>query len=482
MQVYATGEGGNGGNSIHGTSSGGGGGGGALGGETSLGGLTGGSTTLTITIGTGGTSTDTTVTGGSVTVTGAHGTNASSATPGNGGAAGSNTVAEAGGNGANGTGGSAANGSGGGGSAGSTGAGGTASLATGGTAGTGAAGPPSLAGAAGASGAGSNSAGANGTAPGSGASGGGSAGGVLHAGGTGAPGQVVIIWSVYTYGPAGIGTGTGTFTSTTARSGGFKGYATGTLLPPARPVNQWAATSAQPATFGPMPPALQSVVVPLDPASSVGSGSGVPSQGNWLFCVVTSNQDDPLPSVTFADGDDIHSYWRAIPTSPSAGNTRTSVWYTANLARSPSYVYVAPNGMCGGIAATVVEVAGLGPWDTVTAFYGGYANAATSLNLALAAPSAAAFLIAAAGGDSDAVSQSFSPAGWTSLATVTATNGTDHTCDAVLTSACLVTSSAVSVNATTGSASDLSGVILGVLVSSRTKADTACSVLNKKWG
>ena len=44
---------------------------------------------------------------------------------------------------------------------------------------------------------------------------------------------------------------------------------------------------------------------------------------------------------------------------------------------------------------------GLGPWDVVTGVYSNYAAAATSLNLALAAPSAQAFLIGAVTGDSD---------------------------------------------------------------------------------
>jgi hypothetical protein len=463
VQVYAWGEGGNAGTSAHGSFSGGGGGAGAIGGETSLGGLTPGSTTLTITIGTGGSGTDTTVTGGSVTVTGAHGTNAVGQTKGSGGAAGTNTVAFAGGDGSNGLSGATQNGAGGGGSAGSTGAGGTASGSSGGTAGTGAAGPPSLAGAAGASGAGTTSNGTNGTAPGSGASGGGSGGAINHTGGTGAAGQVIIIWSVVTFGFAGADTGTATFTTSMAVSGGFKGYASGWFSPPVRPVNQWTATFAQPSSFGPMPPALQSVVVPLTPATSV-SGSGTSTPGNWLFCLVTSNQNDPLPTVTFADGDDIHSWWRPVPTSPSAGLTRTSIWYTPNIARQVNDVYVAPNGLTAAMAVTVIEVVGLGPWDQVADAYSNYANAATSLNLALAVPSASAFLIAAAGGDNDSVSQAFAPAGWTSLATVTATNGVDHTCDAVLTAACLVTAGAVSVNATTSGASDLSGVILGVLV------------------
>lgn len=229
--------------------------------------------------------------------------------------------------------------------------------------------------------------------------------------------------------------------------------------------NQWAATFSQPAVFGNMPPALQSVVVPLAVSNSVGGGSGTSTAGNWLFCLVTSNQNDPMPAVTFGDGDDIHSWWRPVPTTSASGLTRTSVWYTPNLARQAGYVYVAPGGICGAISVLVVEVSGLGPWDTVTGVSSNFANAATSLSLALAAPSAQAFLIGVVGGDNSTVTQTFLPATWTGLHTVTATNGTDHTSDSVLTAACLTTSGSVSVSASASSAVNLSGLLIGVLTS-----------------
>jgi hypothetical protein len=192
VQVYAWGEGGNGAAAANAVRSGGGGGGGAFGGESALGGITAGSTVLTITIGTGGTGTNTTVTGGSVTVQANAGANAATTNGGAGGTAGSNSIAFAGGTGGLGQTGTSKSGGGGGGSAGSTGAGGAASTFTGGAAGTGAAG---LAGAAGPNGT-TNTAGASGNAPGSGAAGGGDLGN--NAGGTGAPGQVVIEWSIAT--------------------------------------------------------------------------------------------------------------------------------------------------------------------------------------------------------------------------------------------------------------------------------------------
>ena len=228
-------------------------------------------------------------------------------------------------------------------------------------------------------------------------------------------------------------------------------------------VNQWAGTFAQPSAFGSMPPALQSTVIALNSSTSVGGGSGVPSEGNWLFCLSGWNQSG-LTGVATGDADDIHSFWRPgkVSTKTSA-NTRASVWYTPNLARTAGDVYCAPNGAVAGMACLVVEISGLGPWDTVTGVSGAYSAAATSLNLALSSPAAPAFIIACVCGDSTAATQAFAPATWTALATVSASNGADHTCDAVLTSACLPsTSGSVSVSATAGSATDLSGVIIGV--------------------
>jgi hypothetical protein len=246
------------------------------------------------------------------------------------------------------------------------------------------------------------------------------------------------------------------------------------LSPPALNgvVNAWSATFAQPSAFTTTPPALQSTVIALTAATSAGVGTGVPSPGNWLFCLAGWNQAG-LPAVTAGDADDIHSFWRpgdvtssTWAVSPSSASTRCSIWYTANLARAPGDVYAAPSGAMAGMACLVVEVAGLGPWDVVTGIDVAYAAAATSLNLALSAPPAASFVIAAVCGDSAAAGQAFTPGSpWQALPAVSAGNGTDHTCDAVLTSAYLLSNaSSVSVNGTAGSATDLSGVIISVQV------------------
>lgn len=137
--------------------------------------------------------------------------------------------------------------------------------------------------------------------------------------------------------------------------------------------NQWSLAFNQPVAFGLTPPALQSTVIALTPANSVGGGTGTPTAGNWLFCITGWNQNlTSATPTTHAVADDIHSFWRpgnvntsTWAVSTSAGHPRVSVWYTPNLARVPGDVYVAPTGTVDGRACLVIEVSGLGPWDTV---------------------------------------------------------------------------------------------------------------------
>lgn len=231
-------------------------------------------------------------------------------------------------------------------------------------------------------------------------------------------------------------------------------------------VNQWAGTFTQPTAFGTTPSALQSTVIALDSGTSVGGGSGTPTAGNWLFCITGMNEQFTTSGFTVGDADDIHSWWRPAKVSTATALTRCSVWYTPNLARVPGDVYTAPNGCLDGAAVLVVEVSGIGPWDVVTVSASNYAAGATSLNLATAAPSAASFMLAAVVGDNSSASQAFAPSGWTTLYTMTATNGTNHVSDVVLTSAYLASNTgSSSVNGTASSAEDLSGVIIGVELS-----------------
>lgn len=415
---------------------------------------------LTITIGTGGTGTDTTVTGGSVTVTAHHGVNATNQTSVPGGTGSTNAIHHDGGASGAGSTGTGNRGGGGGGSSGGTGSAGAAG--TSGAAGTGTAGGGTAPSGGGNGGNGATAGGAGaaaGTAPGGGGGGGASTSGGATSGNTGAAGQVILTWTV-TDGPKGVAGATAVIASSTTRKGSFKGYA-GSLLAFPRVVNQWTGSFSQPVT-PPAVPDLQSVVIQLTPANSAGGGTGTASAGNWLFALIGWQQEAGAPVVTFGAGDDIHSWWRPGPVSTSAGVTRTAIWYTPNTARQVGYVYVPPSGSAGGVSVLITEVAGLGPWDTVTGSAANYAAGATSLSLSLGAPGADAFLIAAGCGDNTSSGQALAPAGWTALTAVTTSNGTDHTGDAILTSAFLGDTTGSASVTVTASAENISGAILGV--------------------
>jgi hypothetical protein len=228
-------------------------------------------------------------------------------------------------------------------------------------------------------------------------------------------------------------------------------------------------------------PLLQSCVVPLTSAYNVGAGSGTPTAGNWLFTLVSWTQDPALANVHVGIQDDIRSWWREYPAAGSGGNTRTAISYTPNTARVAGNIYVAPDGPIAAITVLVVEVSGLGPWDTAGsgAPVTNYAAASESLSLSLGAPGAASFWIGAVGGDSTAAGQSFSPSGWTGLHTVSESDGSDQLASNYLTSAYLASSSSsqsVSATATTGT--DLSGFMLSVYV---TGTNPIPAAQNKNW-
>ena len=84
-------------------------------------------------------------------------------------------------------------------------------------------------------------------------------------------------------------------------------------------VNQWASSFTQAATFGTTAPALQSITLALTVGNSVGGGSGTPTAGNWLFCLVGMNEHLATSGFTVAVSDDIRSFWRP-------GDETTSTW------------------------------------------------------------------------------------------------------------------------------------------------------------
>lgn len=250
---------------------------------------------------------------------------------------------------------------------------------------------------------------------------------------------------------------------------------------PAVVVNQWANGYAQGTTMSTLVPLLQSCVVPLTSEYSAGSGSGTPTAGNWLFTLASWTQDPALADVHVGVQDDIRSWWREFPPAGSGGQTRTTISYTPNTVRAAGNVYVAPDGPIAAITVLVVEVSGLGPWDTVGtgAPATGYAAAAESLSLSLGAPGAAAFWIGAVGGDNTAAGQAFHPSGWSTLSTVSESDGSDQLASSCLTSAYLASSSSSqSVSGSATTAEDLSGFLLSVWMAG---ADPIPAAQNPDW-
>ena len=237
-------------------------------------------------------------------------------------------------------------------------------------------------------------------------------------------------------------------------------------------INQWANSYGQGTTFTSITSALQSCVVPLTPEYSYAAagGSGTPTPGNWLFCIASWTQDPSIAKVHIGVGDDIHSYWREYPASSASGNVRTSISYTPNIAElgtsgtTVGNVYVAPDMEVAAINVLVVEVSGLGNWDTVTGTNTAYTSAGTSVTLALGSPAGGAFTIAGVGGDNASSGQAFLPSSWLALQTQSQSNGVNTLADNILTSAYLPsTNSSVSVSGT-ASSEDLSGFLLQVLL------------------
>jgi hypothetical protein len=467
---------GGGGGGAFGTSGGGAGGGGEYASEPALAVTPLG--TYSVTVGAGGNGavssgngsagTSTVFAGDSVTVTAHAGSGGASAGTGGAGGSGSSshlhTSGGTGGAGHSGGGGGGGGGSGAPGSAGNTGGG-----ATSGVGGTGAA--AVFAGGPGGDG-GTHTTSPGGLPPLSGPGGGGG-GGYAGAGGNGFAGRVTLTWAI------------------AALAG--EGTLLASQFGPPGVVNQWAGTTAQNPVFGPSLPANASTVVPLDAGSSVGSGSGTATGGNWLFAVVGWHAAAGSPPVTVSVGDDLHSFWRPQAPSDATGGSRATVWYTPNLTGSPQYVYVAPSGYAAGFSVSVLEVSGLGTWDETTAVT---AYAATSQELTLFAPAGVTeleysagvlspvlhpisgtggtavpqltFFLAAVCGDSTAAQMSFAPYGYTALETVTCANGSDSSGDTVLASACAVSASDQTVTATSVSAENLSGVIIAVIIDAPT--------------
>ncbi len=195
--------------------------------------------------------------------------------------------------------------------------------------------------------------------------------------------------------------------------------------------------------------------------------------GDWVFAVVAWRPSVTGNGASVCVADDAHNWWepRGAPSADSgaAGAVRTAVWAApaarvANSVTGQTIVQVAATGPVLSLAVTIVDMSGILPWFTVAVITGNFANAATSLALSAAAPSAHALLFAAFASDnnSDTIT---GPSGWTALTGSSASNGADHTADVTLTPAYQVTSSSSTASVSSSGSLDLAGVIAGVLVS-----------------
>jgi hypothetical protein len=212
---------------------------------------------------------------------------------------------------------------------------------------------------------------------------------------------------------------------------------------------------------------------PLAPGAASCAVEVANTAGDWMLAIVTWRQASAGDGVTVSVADDAHNWWEpaGAPTgdSSAAGVTRTAIW-AAPAARAANFVLAAPTGFVLALAVLVIDVPGIEPWMSVTGVDPGYANAATSLSLSLAAPGSQAFLIAAAGTDDNADTVTGPGAAWSALPAVTASNGADHTADLALTAGWQLTTGAATATWSSTGALDLSGVLAGVLVAAASPA------------
>jgi hypothetical protein len=155
---------------------------------------------------------------------------------------------------------------------------------------------------------------------------------------------------------------------------------------PVTVVNQWAGTIAHGPAFAASAPPSSPVQVTLNHASSVGGGTGIPTQGNWLFVLAGWRQDPGATGVTVNISGNDHQWFRPNSPSTDTGNTRTTVWYQPNIGAAtivPDTIWVQPNGYVAGMSVLILEVSGLGPWDYSVGASVNYHAATTSLSLSL---------------------------------------------------------------------------------------------------
>ena len=223
-------------------------------------------------------------------------------------------------------------------------------------------------------------------------------------------------------------------------------------------VNQWAAGFSINAGFA--------YTTPVGEATQVSIGN---TAGNWLIALAAWQAPGDSPA-TVAFGDDASNHWFPVGapagTSSAAGNVRAAIW-AAPCAAAATRVWAAPTGWAPAVGILILEVSGLSPGYSLQAVDTGWANAATSASVSLTAPSPAGTVLALAccGTDNNTATVTMSGTGWSALATVTTSDGSDHLADLTLTSGWQIATGAVSATWTaTGASPDFGACGMAVLV------------------
>lgn len=197
-------------------------------------------------------------------------------------------------------------------------------------------------------------------------------------------------------------------------------------------VNQWFGNASR--FLVQDTPALSPLAIPLNAGSSEGPGDGTPAgDGNWLFAVAAWRQDAGTAGVLQYPGtvtirDDAHNFWLPVTVvPPDTGIVRTAVWM-APAFRVPEFVFASPTAYQAALTVLVFEVQADCPWYEVASITSAYTNQGTSVTDSQN-PASGLFSVGVVAWDLNDLVVTLTDAGWTTLAEVVTTNGSDHTGD-----------------------------------------------------
>jgi hypothetical protein len=228
-------------------------------------------------------------------------------------------------------------------------------------------------------------------------------------------------------------------------------------------VNQWANSVSPAYNQSPSPPAGLSLPVTVEN-----------TPGDWMFAICAWRPAVTGSGVTVSVDDDARNWWEPLgaPLGDSSplGATRTSIWVApaarvGNSVTGATTVMVAPTGPVVGLAAIVLDVAGLGQWlDQQAGIWPLYANQATSLPLSFPAPPSQVFLLTAAATDLGSATISFTGTAFTALTGVSSSNGLDTSGDLALNAEWKLTTSTSTPTWSSSATCDFAGTIAGIVI------------------